>query len=148
MAIFSSSKGTKSSDEPRSAPPTGGTSLSIIAAGTRIDGDIDTDGVIRIEGAVEGSIRAGRQVLVGRQGTIVGDIVTREAVIGGRVEGTISATERLEIQSTSLIIGNIITRSIAVVEGGKINGTVRITDAAEGAEPVAVDADPPMVAAS
>lgn len=148
MAIFSSGKDQKSTDDTRSAPPAGGNSLSIIAAGTRIDGDIETDGVIRIEGTVEGSIRAGRQVLVGRQGTIVGDIVTREAVIGGRVEGTINATERLEVQSTSLIVGDIITRSIAVVEGGKINGTVRIADAREGAEGNAEAAPPAMAAAS
>jgi cytoskeletal protein CcmA (bactofilin family) len=149
MAIFSSgTKDTKSTDESRSAPPGGGNSLSIIAAGTRIDGDIETDGVIRIEGTVEGSIRAGRQVLVGRQGTILGDIVTREAVIGGRVEGTISATERLEVQSTSLIVGDIITRSIAVVEGGKINGTVRIADARESAEGASAAPTPPAMAAA
>jgi len=149
MAIFSSgTKDTKSTDDPRSAPSTGGNSLSIIAAGTRIDGDIETDGVIRIEGTVEGSIRAGRQVLVGRQGMIMGDIVTREAVIGGRVEGTISATERLEVQSTSLIVGDIITRSIAVVEGGKINGTVRIADARESAEGASDAATTPAIAAA
>jgi cytoskeletal protein CcmA (bactofilin family) len=148
MAIFSSNKDPKSTDDTKGAPPAGGNSLSIIAAGTRIDGDIETDGVIRIEGTVEGSIRAGRQVLVGRQGTIVGDIVTREAVIGGRVEGTISATERLEVQSTSFIVGDIITRSIAVVEGGKINGTVRIADARESAEGTTEAAPPAMAAAS
>ena len=130
MAIFNS-KDTKGSAEPRSTSPAGGNSLSIIAAGTRIDGDIETDGVIRIEGRVEGAIRAARQVLIGRQGEVIGDITTREAVIGGKVEGTISATERLEVQSTSTITGDINTRAIAVIEGGKINGTVRITDAKE-----------------
>jgi cytoskeletal protein CcmA (bactofilin family) len=149
MAIFNSGKkNTKNPDESRNAPPAGGNSLSIIAAGTRIEGDIETDGVIRVEGTVEGSIRAGRQVLVGRQGAIMGDIVTREAVIGGRVEGTISTTERLEIQSTSLIVGDIITRAIAVVEGGKVNGTVRIADAIESAEAEELEADPPLAAAS
>jgi cytoskeletal protein CcmA (bactofilin family) len=147
MAIFSSSKDTKSTDDSRSTPPAGGNSLSIIAAGTRIDGDIETDGVIRVEGIVEGSIRAGRQVLVGRQGHIVGDIITREAVIGGRVEGTINATERLEIQSTSLIVGDIISRSIAVVEGGKINGTVRIADARDDSEG-AIETERPLAAVS
>jgi cytoskeletal protein CcmA (bactofilin family) len=139
MAIFSSNKDPKSTDDSRSTPPAGGTSLSIIAAGTRIDGDLETDGVIRVEGIVEGSVRAARQVLVGRQGTITGDIVTREAVVGGRVEGTISASERLEVQSTAVIVGDIITRAVAVIEGAKINGTVRIADARE---PIESDAEP------
>jgi len=137
MAIFN--KDARTTDEPR-GPSLGGTSsLSIIAAGTSIDGDIETEGVIRVEGRVEGSINAGRQVLIGRQGEVRGDITTREAVVGGKVEGTISATERLEVQSTSVITGDINTRAIAVVEGGRINGTVRITDAKERVEPEEVE---------
>jgi cytoskeletal protein CcmA (bactofilin family) len=132
MAIFN--KDARATDDTRSAPLSGGTSLSIIAAGTKIDGDIQTDGVIRVEGRVDGSIHAGRQVLIGRQGEVHGDITTREAVVGGKVEGTITASERLEVQSTSLIVGDISTRAIAVIEGGKINGTVRIADAKERAD--------------
>lgn len=130
MAIFSGKEMNEIS-EPKSGSPNNGNALSIIAAGTKIDGDVETDGVIRIEGRVEGAIRAARQVLVGRQGSVLGDISTREAVIGGKVEGTITATERLEVQSTSLIVGDIVTRAIAVIEGGRINGTVRISDAKE-----------------
>src|SRR5664279_6219857 len=131
MAIFS--KDTTAPEANRSGPLSAGTSLSIIAAGTTIDGDIDTDGVIRIEGNVEGAVRAGRQVLIGRQGEVHGDVSTREAVVGGKVQGAVTASERLEVQSTSTIIGNITTKSIAVIEGGKINGSVRIVDAREGA---------------
>lgn len=132
MAIFSN-KTANGSEDLKAPSATGGNALSIIAYGTRIDGDIETDGVLKIEGRVEGSIRAARQVLIGRQGEVVGDITTREAVIGGRVQGTIVATERLEVQSTSIIIGDIDTRAIAVVEGGRINGAVRIADAKEPA---------------
>src|SRR5690606_30361473 len=132
MAIFSGKEMTESGEPiSKSGAPANGNALSIIAAGTTINGDIDTDGVIRTEGRVEGAVRAGRRVLVGRQGSVLGDIGTREAVIGGKVEGTITATERLEVQSTSLIIGDINTRAIAVIEGGKINGSVRISDAKE-----------------
>ena len=128
MAIFSG-KDLNEPGDPKGGSPANGNALSIIASGTKIEGDLETDGVIRIEGRVEGSIRAARQVLVGRQGSVLGDIFTREAVIGGKVEGTITASERLEVQSTSLIIGDINTRAIAVIEGGKINGSVRISDA-------------------
>jgi cytoskeletal protein CcmA (bactofilin family) len=82
-------------------------------------------------------------VLVGRQGEVLGDITTREAVIGGRVQGTITASDRLEVQGTSTIVGDIHTRAIAVVEGGKINGTVRIADAKDPSEDEA-DHVPPV----
>ncbi|HEX5435679.1 MAG TPA: polymer-forming cytoskeletal protein [Gemmatimonadaceae bacterium] len=131
MAIFS--KDSNGTGEMRVSTTSGEGALSIIAAGMTITGDIDTDGVIKIEGRVEGAIRAARQVLVGRQGEVQGDITTREAIIGGKVHGIIVASERLEVQETSMITGDISTRAIAVVEGGMINGHVRITDAAQTA---------------
>lgn len=128
MAMFN--KDGNGTGETRAPSSSGEGALSIIAAGMKITGDIDTDGVIKIEGRVEGAIRAGRQVLIGRQGEVHGDITTREAVIGGRIQGTVTASERLEVQETAVVTGDISTKSIAVVEGGTINGHVRITDAA------------------
>jgi cytoskeletal protein CcmA (bactofilin family) len=129
MAIFN--KDSKAADDRSQNGPATSNALSIIAAGTKIVGDIETDGVVKIEGRVEGTIHAARQVLIGRQGEVLGDIDTREAVIGGRVQGTVNATDRTEIQGTSVIIGDINTRALAVVEGGRINGSVRIADAKE-----------------
>ncbi len=129
MGIFS--KQTEKLGETKDASTTGEGSLSIIAAGLTITGNLETDGTVKIEGKVEGSIRAGRQVLIGRQGEVQGDITTREAIIGGTVCGTITTSERLEVQGTSTITGDIHTKAIAVVEGGQINGTLRITDAME-----------------
>ena len=102
--------------------------LSIIAAGMVVTGDIDSNGVVKIEGRVEGCIRSARQVLVGRQGQVKGDIETREAVIGGMVDGSITASERTEVQGTAKISGDIRTKTIVVVEGGAINGTVKMEE--------------------
>ena len=107
------------------APPSE-TGLSVIAAGMKIIGDIESTGVVKIEGIVEGAIRGARQLLLGRQGTVHGDIRAHEVVIGGTVVGTIIADERVEIQGTSSVQGDIHTKSIVVLEGGVINGNVRM----------------------
>jgi len=109
-------------------PPEAG--LSVIASGMKIIGDIESTGVVKIEGTVEGAVRGARQLLLGRQGTVHGDIRAQEVVIGGTVVGTIVAEERVEIQGTSSVKGDIHTKSIVVLEGGVINGTVRMGDAA------------------
>jgi cytoskeletal protein CcmA (bactofilin family) len=103
--------------------------LSIIAFGMKVHGDIETSGVIKIEGSIEGTIRGARQVLVGRQGEVKGDVHAREVVVGGKVDGTVNASERVEVQGTSSINGDIYTKSIVVLEGGRINGQVRMDDA-------------------
>jgi cytoskeletal protein CcmA (bactofilin family) len=95
----------------------------------KIIGDIESNGVIKVEGTVEGAIRGARQVLLARTGVIDGDILADEAILGGKVKGTVTATERVEIQNTCRIEGNIHTKSIVVVEGGMINGSVRMEDA-------------------
>jgi cytoskeletal protein CcmA (bactofilin family) len=100
--------------------------LSIIGPGTRVAGDITADGVVKIEGTVVGTIRAGRQVLVAKGGEVEGDIVTREAIIGGEVRGTVLAEERAEIQPSSVVHGDVTTRRLLVHEGGEVNGVLRM----------------------
>lgn len=99
-------------------------SISIIAQGTKVIGDCETDGTVRIEGIVEGKVRAGKAVVVGKDGVVKGDITTQDAVIGGHVTGTVVAESRLELQATCVIDGEIRARRIKLDEGGKVNGSV------------------------
>lgn len=124
MSIFTKPTTEKVLMPNHSTQPDAG--LSVIAAGMKIVGDIESTGVVKIEGVVEGAIRGARQLLLGRQGTVHGDIRAHEVVIGGTVVGTIVADERVEIQGTSSVEGDIHTKSIVVLEGGVINGTVRM----------------------
>src|SRR6476661_5470729 len=128
MSIFT--KPTTEKVLMRNDAPLPETGLSVIASGMRIVGDIESTGVLKIEGVVEGAIRGARQLLLGRQGTIHGDVRAHEVIIGGTVVGTIVADERIEIQGTSSVKGDIHTKSIVVLEGGVINGTVRMGDSA------------------
>src|SRR4051812_7296322 len=145
MSIFTKPPTEKVPMRNDSTPPEAG--LSVIASGMKIVGDIESTGVVKIEGIVEGSVRGARQLLLGRQGTVHGDIRAHEAVIGGTVIGTIVADERVEIQGTSSVQGDIHTKSIVVLEGGVINGTVRMGEQAArdaSRETKDVAADTPM----
>lgn len=102
--------------------------LSVVATGMRIEGRLDTNGVVKVEGMVSGSIRAEQQVLVAKGGIVEGDILTREAVIGGEVRGAIYADERVEVQAGSQINGDITTKRILLLEGGEVNGHLRMED--------------------
>jgi cytoskeletal protein CcmA (bactofilin family) len=100
--------------------------ISIIGPGMTIVGDCETDGTVRVEGSVEGSIRAGKAVVIGKQGVVSGDITTQDAVISGRVEGTLVAASRLELQSTCHIEGEVHTRRMQLEEGAVLNGSVHM----------------------
>lgn len=100
--------------------------ISIIGPGMTIVGNCETDGTVRVEGTVEGSIKAGKAVVVGKQGLVSGDITTQDAVISGRIEGTLVAASRLELQATCQIDGEVHTRRMQLEEGAVLNGRVHM----------------------
>ena len=102
------------------------TFISIIGPGMLVIGGCQTDGTIRIEGTVQGAVRAGKAVVVGKDGVIDGDVFTQDAVISGRVHGSLVAESRLELQATCTIEGEVCARRMQLEEGAVLNGTVRM----------------------
>lgn len=103
--------------------------ISIIGVGMTIEGDSETDGSLRIEGTIRGNVRAGKSVVVGRDGLVDGSIYTQDAVISGRVLGGIHAVSRLELLATSEVSGEIEALRMQVEEGAKVQGQVTVGEA-------------------
>jgi len=106
--------------------------ISIIGPGMNIVGDCETEGSIRIEGSIAGSVRAGKAVVVGEDAWVKGDIRTQDAVVSGKVTGTIVAGSRLEVKATSRIEGDVHACRLQLEEGAVLNGTVNMGSASEG----------------
>jgi cytoskeletal protein CcmA (bactofilin family) len=102
--------------------------FSIIASDMTVIGDLETEGVVRVEGRVKGNVRVGSQILVSDGAVIEGDLHTQEAVIAGRVSGAIHARERVELQASALVAGDIMTPRISIVEGARVTGEVKMDD--------------------
>jgi cytoskeletal protein CcmA (bactofilin family) len=109
--------------------------FSIIASDMTVIGDLETDGVVRVEGRVRGTVRVGSQVLVAQGAVIEGDLFAHEAVISGQVKGAIHAKERVELQATAHVSGDVLTPRISIIEGARITGEVKMDSNAE-AQPV------------
>lgn len=104
--------------------------LSIVASGSTITGDIACTGVLKVEGQIDGSVRQARQVMLAKDGAIRGNVTAQEIVVGGLVDGNVTAADRLELQPTAVVNGDITTKSIVVMEGARINGSVKMTELA------------------
>ncbi len=81
MAIFSQG-GT---DERRR----GEAGLSIVGSGMTITGDVETEGVIKIEGTVKGSVRATQQILLAPGGLVEGDLESAIRTLKAERDGEI-----------------------------------------------------------
>jgi cytoskeletal protein CcmA (bactofilin family) len=128
MAIFSGER-REGGEHPRRRA-TDQMPLSIVAHDLTVTGDLVADGVVKVEGKVIGNIRAGNQILIAPGATITGDLHTKEAVIGGEVRGVIHAAERVELQATAIVEGDINTPRIAILEGARVTGEVKMDVAA------------------
>jgi cytoskeletal protein CcmA (bactofilin family) len=128
MSIFSSPARDEQGNELRRRR-TDQIPFSIIASDMTVIGDLETEGMVRIEGRIRGTVRVGAQVLVAQGAVIEGDLHTREAVIAGQVTGAIQASERVELQATAQVEGDIQTPRIAIVEGARVSGEVKMDPA-------------------
>ncbi|MGI9628675.1 MAG: bactofilin family protein [Longimicrobiales bacterium] len=117
--------------------------ISIVGPGMRIIGDCETSGTIRVEGTVEGSVRAAKAVVIGKDGTVRGDINTQDAVISGNVIGTLVVESRLELQGTCKIEGEIHATRLQLEEGAVLNGTINMGGKGPGATKASVSAGGP-----
>ena len=130
MAVFTSGSSERSQES--SGRHGRESSLSIVANGMRVIGELETSGVVKVEGVIEGSVHAEQEVLVAKDGLVQGDIQTRQAIIGGRVVGSIHGYERVEVQQDSVVQGDITTKRLVVHEGGEVNGSIHMGDAQAG----------------
>ena len=122
MAIFSSRPAQGGRPESaRRGEPAG---LTIIAAGTTIVGDVGSEGVVKVEGTVQGTVRAATQLLVAPGALIRGDVFAPEIVAGGEIHGSVHADERAEIQAGAIVEGDIQTQRLHIAEGGRVNGQI------------------------
>lgn len=106
--------------------------VSVIGPGMEIVGDVKSDGTIRVEGRVEGSVKAAKSVVIGRKGVVEGDISTQDVVVAGRVVGTITAASRVEMQDTCQVEGDIRSRRIKLDEGGQVEGRLHMGEVGSG----------------
>jgi cytoskeletal protein CcmA (bactofilin family) len=125
MGIFSNAARDEEGNELRRRK-TDQIPFSIIASDMTVIGDLETEGVVRVEGRVRGTVRVGAQVLVSQGAVIEGDLHTTEAVIAGQVSGAIHARERVELLGTAMVAGDILTPRISIIEGARVTGEVKM----------------------
>jgi len=100
---------------------------SIVGEGTKFTGNLELQGLLRIDGDFFGSITTDGKVLVGRHGRAECDIRAETVVIGGALKGNITAMEKVIVLSTAIIIGNIEAPRLIVEEGVIINGKLTVS---------------------
>ncbi len=97
--------------------------LNRIVEGTSIEGQINSESNIRIDGTVTGTVVTKGRLVVGPKGNIEGDVICQNADIEGSLNGTIKVEELLSLKSTAKLQGDISTSKLAIEPGAVFAGT-------------------------
>ncbi|HOS49093.1 MAG TPA: polymer-forming cytoskeletal protein [Bacteroidia bacterium] len=106
----------------RPADANGNGSINIIGAGTVIEGEIKSNGDIRVDGTIKGSVTSKAKVVVGSTGVIEGDVHCQNADISGAILGKTTVAEMLFMKSQARINGDIQTGKLVVEVGASFTG--------------------------
>ena len=100
---------------------------TLIAAGTKIQGDVGFEGGLHLEGRIEGTVTAqtpGAVLTQSDKGSVKGRVRVFNAVINGSIEGDLHVSERLELGATARISGNVYYKVLEMTAGAQINGAM------------------------
>jgi cytoskeletal protein CcmA (bactofilin family) len=98
-------------------------SVNLIGYGTKIAGDITSNGDVRIDGHLTGNIITSGKFVLGPNGVVEGNIHSNNADLSGEVKGKVTIEEMLSLKGTAKINGDIVTGKLAIEPGAVFNGT-------------------------
>lgn len=143
----------------RPAAQSGSGEHSVISAGLRVIGNLESDEDVEVRGTVEGDITS-RSLTVSAGATVRGAITADSVNIAGTVNGEVTA-DRVLLTKTGDMTGDITYKTLAIDEGAAFDGQCRRVESGrkdsknvsnlkpvQSAAEVADDAPPPPAAAS
>ncbi|MCY4543882.1 MAG: polymer-forming cytoskeletal protein [Gemmatimonadetes bacterium] len=116
--------------------------MTIIAKGTELNGSVDVEGNIRVDGTVNGDVKATDGVEVGKSGRIVGSsIESKTAVIHGCVESQLIVSQHVLLGGKSTLVGDLKTKSLVIEEGAVFHGNSSMSEEYDGTDRANAGAD-------
>ena len=113
---------------------------SLIAHGTRVEGNLKFTEGLRVDGEVVGDIRALTEepsmLVISEAAVVQGEIHADHVIVNGTVRGPIHARELLELQPKARIEGDVSYHALEMHQGATISGQLK---------PLAVSEEKPLL---
>lgn len=95
---------------------------SIIGEGTEIKGVIHSNGVVRIDGYLEGTIEHSGELIIGPKGRLVATVKSTDLAVAGELRGEVIVEGKLELLAGAKLVGDIRCGHLVVHEGAIFHG--------------------------
>ena len=94
-----------------------------VLAGTSIEGEVHSEGDMRIDGRLKGNINITGKLVIGENGKVEGEVFCTNANVSGTLEGKVQVTELLSLAASARVKGDVITGKLAVEPGAEFTGS-------------------------
>jgi cytoskeletal protein CcmA (bactofilin family) len=98
--------------------------VSVVAAGTTWQGDVETQGSLHVYGKANGTLKATEDIWIADGAEVDARIEADRVVIGGEVSGQVTAHSRFEALPSCDIQADIDAPIFVVHEGATVNGAM------------------------
>jgi cytoskeletal protein CcmA (bactofilin family) len=104
---------------------------TVIGPGTRVKGELVTQGPVELAGLLDGDARVEAHLRVRPGARVTGRLEAKSLVVEGEVTGLSMAAQRIEIGATARVRSNIRARVLTIAEGASVEGDLHMdnTDA-------------------
>ncbi|HKI58885.1 MAG TPA: polymer-forming cytoskeletal protein [Trueperaceae bacterium] len=110
--------------------------FTYIHRGTKLIGDLEAQGRVRVHGTVQGNVRISGVLEVAEAGVIEGENVEADEVkILGRVRANVNARGKIEIWKDGQLEGNVRATALDIEEGASFTGRSEMVPAGKGRLP-------------
>lgn len=107
----------------RNYDPAPDMAINRIVEGTHIEGEINSESNIRIDGKFIGTINTRGRLVIGPSGSVEGTVNCENSEIEGNMKGKIYVKQLLSLKATAKVEGDIATDKLSIEPGASFSGT-------------------------
>ncbi|HSN48190.1 MAG TPA: polymer-forming cytoskeletal protein [Flavobacterium sp.] len=97
-----------------------------IVEGTSIKGDIISQADFRLDGELVGNFQSKGKIVIGPAGSVIGDVICKNADIEGKFNGKIQVAEILNVKSKASIYGEVVCGKLSVEPGADFSASSKM----------------------
>ncbi|NHN94165.1 polymer-forming cytoskeletal protein [Acetobacter thailandicus] len=98
----------------------------VVGRGISVQGTVQEAERLVVEGTVESSMIAAKELIVMPGGLFRGSVEVESAEVAGTVDGTLTARGSLSLRATGRLLGKAACRRLKVEDGGQITGQLEM----------------------
>ena len=112
----------------RKPTQTGGSGeMAVIGRSIRIDGDLQGEEDLRIEGRVTGTVKlVDNSLTIGKEGEIHADVYAKTITVDGVMEGDLYGAEQVAIRRNARVKGNVTAPRVSLEDGAHFKGSIEM----------------------